>query len=234
MSSFESRPFTPRPAHAFIGRAEAAAPTFVENPPARRQAREDGGDPEATAPLVAEPTGDDAFDRRIAEAHARGRAEGALDAAARSAAEMRRALDALTAGIADSRAREARAVEELAQRALSLAAEIAERVLRRSLTEDLELLAPCVTEALSVLAPESPATLALAPDDLAQLRAGGAPALARLAERTGIELREDAALARGEAALAAGPACVELRWSVVTARLRAVLEAQLFAEETGA
>lgn len=228
MSSFESRPFPAGPARTFIDRAGAAAPAFVETPFARAAPHTASDDFEATTSFAAslEQAGDTEREQGLVDAYERGRAEGAREAEARHAVEVRAALDALAVGVAAASTRAEGALSLLAGRALALAAEIAERILKRSVADDLAALVPCVEEALAALAPDAPVTLALAPDDLARLHAGEASALAQLAERMGIALRPEPRLARGEAELASGPACVELRWNTLVARLRAALEAQ--------
>lgn len=218
MSSFEARTPTFRSAPA-ARRAE-----FVEQPRARRPAAVD-----ETAPLVdtALELDEAELSRRVEHAFASGRAEGLREGEARAVQETKRALAALAEGIAAAEQRDRRALELLGERALALATEMAERVLRRAIAADLGLLTPCVEEALASLEPGVPATLALAPADLALLRAGGAEELAALAERAHLALAEDATLAHGEAVLAAGPARVELRWAAVAERLRSALETQL-------
>ncbi len=231
MSSFEQRPFTRSQPASYSARGSAEAPVFVETPNARRPQRVGRtlAESEETSPMVSttRALSEDDFEGRLAEARAEGRAEGSAAADARFAAEAKRALGALEAALVEARAREGRALAELAHRSLSLAAEIAERVLKRAVANDLAALAPCVEEALAALAPESAATLTLAPADLAQLRAGGAAALLQLAERAQLALREDVSLARGEVALAAGAARIELRWGAIAERMRAALEEQL-------
>jgi flagellar biosynthesis/type III secretory pathway protein FliH len=160
----------------------------------------------------------------LAQAAERGRAEGFAEAEARHAAHGDAALRALADGARALAAREERALAEWPRRALALAAEIAERVLRRSLAEDLARLTPCLDEALATLAPRGPVALALSPAALAALRAGSAAALAAWAEAAGVALQADASLAPSEATLAAGPARVELRWNAVVEQLRSTLE----------
>jgi flagellar biosynthesis/type III secretory pathway protein FliH len=160
---------------------------------------------------------------QLAEAFARGRAEGLAEAEARHAQQLGTALRALAEGARALASREQSALAGWAPRALALAGELAERLLRRSLAEDLARLTPCLEEALAVSALGEGVALALAPGDLAALRAGHATELAKWAETAGLTLQSDASLARGEAALAAGAARVELRWNEVVARLRSAL-----------
>jgi flagellar biosynthesis/type III secretory pathway protein FliH len=160
---------------------------------------------------------------QLAEAFARGRAEGLAEAEARHAQQLGTALRALAEGARALAAREQSALAGWASRALALAGELAERLLRRSLAEDLARLTPCLKEALAVSELGEGVALALAPGDLAALRAGHATELAKWAETAGLTLQSDASLARGEAALAAGAARVELRWNEVVARLRNAL-----------
>jgi flagellar biosynthesis/type III secretory pathway protein FliH len=162
---------------------------------------------------------------QLAEAFARGRAEGLAEAEARHAQQLGTALRALAEGARALASREQSALAGWAPRALALAGELAERLLRRSLAEDLARLTPCLEEALAVsaLGEGVALALALAPGDLAALRAGHATELAKWAETAGLTLQSDASLARGEAALAAGAARVELRWNEVVARLRSAL-----------
>ncbi len=200
----------------FIGEAPGRLHAFVELP--LRLDRE----AEPAHEVAARET-----EARVEEAYVRGRAEGAAEAAARSAAETGAALAALADAVRALAAREERAIAEWAPRAVALAAEIAERVLRASLAEDLARIVPCVDEALATLASTEPVVLSLAPGALAALRAGNAETLAAWADAAGVALQSDPSLAPDEAALAAGSARVELRWNAVVERLRIALEERL-------
>lgn len=207
-------------AAGFVGDAASPPPAFVELP--LRLAREAAPERESAQEAAARELA-----KQIAEAHARGRAEGAAEAEARHAEGTRAALAALGDAVSALAAREERAIAEWAPRAIALAAEIAERVLRASLAEDLARIVPCVDEALATLASPEPVALALAPSALAALRAGSAETLAAWADAAGVALQSDPSLAAGEAALVAGSARVELRWNAVVERLRIALEERL-------
>jgi flagellar biosynthesis/type III secretory pathway protein FliH len=204
----------------FVGEPAGRPRAFIELPLGLSQAGEPARESahDAARREIAE---------RVAEAYARGRAEGAAEAAVRHAEETCTALAALGESVRGIAAREERAIAEWAPRSIALAGEIAERVLRASLAEDIARIVPCVDEALATLASQQPVALALAPSALATLRAGNAETLAAWADASGVALQSDPSLAHGEAALVAGSARVELRWRAVVERLRVALEERL-------
>jgi flagellar biosynthesis/type III secretory pathway protein FliH len=167
------------------------------------------------------------LEERLAEHFENGRRAGADEVRAELASRIDAALCAVAAAARAHDAEHERWLALLTTRALELAGEIAERIVRRALTRDLELLAPCAEEALAALPAEGVRTLSLHAEDLAALERGAAPALAQLAEKAGLALAADASLARGEATLCAGPSRIELRWDAVVARLRVALESAL-------
>jgi len=196
--------------------------SFVEGP-ARGKAA-----PERTAAPL-----DLAAERARAEeaGYARGLREGVEQAEAEQAERLRTALAALEAALAGLRERERAQAEALAQAGLGLALAAAKHLLRRELAQDLTALAPCLSEAFAALQPDADVVLALAPDDLARLRAGGAEALARVAETWHAQLVPDGSLAAGEARVEASGAQIELASGRVLAQLEAALREQLVPPE---
>jgi len=171
--------------------------------------------------------------RRAEEAaFERGRAAGREETEATHAARLGAALAALDAALGALREREREQEAALARSGLALALAAAAHLLRRELAADASALAPCLAEAFDLLAPEGEVLLALAPDDLARIRAGGAEPLARIAERWNARLVTDPKLGPGEARAEAAGAQVELRWDAVIARLEAALRERLPLPET--
>jgi flagellar assembly protein FliH len=198
-------------------------PRFVETPaPAERA---------AAAPKAA-PV-DPAAERARAEAaaHARGVAEGRASAEAAHAAALASACAAFDAALGALRARERAQAEALAEAGLGLAVAVAGHVLRREIAQDLDALAPALREAIATLAPETGLRLVLSRADLMTLQAGGAEALARLAEHWNAELAADATLGAGEARVEAAGAAVELVWARVLERLETALRERLAVPE---
>jgi flagellar biosynthesis/type III secretory pathway protein FliH len=163
-------------------------------------------------------------EQRIAEAFEQGRMLGATQQRAEFAAEAGATLARIEQALADARDADLAALAELGRGSLDVAAAIAERVLGALASSEIARLAPCLEEALRALPPAAARSLALAPEDLASLRAGGAEALAGFAERNALALRADATLARGELLLESGAASLELRWQSIVERIRAAAE----------
>lgn len=163
-------------------------------------------------------------EQRIADAFEQGRTLGATRQRAEFAAEAGATLARIERALADARDADLEALAALGRGSLDVAAAIAERVLGALAASEIARLAPCLEEALSALPPAAARSLALAPEDLASLRAGGAEALAGFAERNALSLRADATLARGELLLESGAASLELRWQSIVERIRAAVE----------
>ena len=163
-------------------------------------------------------------EQRLAEAFEQGRVLGATQQRAEFAAEAGATLARIEQALAGARDADREALAALGRGSLDLAAAIAERVLGALASSEIARLAPCLEEALRALPPAAERSLALAPDDLAALRTGGAEALAAFAERNALALRADATLARGELYLESGAASLELRWRSIVERIRAAAE----------
>ncbi|MCC7485310.1 MAG: flagellar assembly protein FliH [Burkholderiales bacterium] len=170
-------------------------------------ARETGG--------IALPTAGD-IERLQRAAHAEGLAAGLAEGRAR-AAERLAAIEALAASVgAALRAEEARIAEDL----LTLALELARRMVREALGVRRELIVPLVREALRQMpASGAPARLALHPRDAALVREG----IAESHGQAGCVIVEDESIERGgcriESAATLVDATLETRWERILASL---------------
>jgi flagellar assembly protein FliH len=170
-------------------------------------------------------------DELLRESYELGREAGRAELPWREAEALRSAQAALEQAVRaleDERFATLRAQRETV---IELALAVARRILEREVAARLDDIEPVLERALPLLAEAGPVVLHLAPGDLETLRAGGAPALERLAGRAlaGIEADED--LRPGDARLSAGSSSVDARIDTILERFRAEMLGMVNLEE---
>lgn len=217
--------------------SDAGAPRFVADPlpeVVRRFERAVGalaaGSDETSAGM---PAAQESLDEACARARAEGYAAGRAELPWSEAERLGTAIAALEQGALALATLERVAIRAQRRAIVELALVLAEKLVRRALRVDRELLASIVERALcAVDAPEG-ARLRMSADDLATVEAGHAPAIARLAADHDLVLQADPELAPGDLRLGTSRSDVDARLASCLRRLADGLADLVDADEEG-
>ena len=154
------------------------------------------------------------------EAYEAGRAAGRAELPWTEAETVRSVLAALEEALRGLTALRRGYLVDNRTAALELAFAIAEQLLGRAVRTRPDVVAELLARALPLAGDAAAIEVHLSTRDLEALRAGEAPALARLVEEHGLTLEADAALAPGEGRVLAGRTRVDARLGEVLRRLR--------------
>ncbi len=209
-----------------------AARRFVTNPLPRpaHGFREDHAGLRAAESRLPEETPRDP-DELLRESYERGREAGRAELPwqeAEALQSVQLALERAVRALEDERSATLRAQRETV---IELALAVARRILEREVAARLDDIEPLLERALPLLAQAGPVVLYLAPGDLETLRAGGAPALERLAGRALAGIEADEELRPGDARLSAGSAGVDARIETILEQFRAEMRGLARLEE---
>ena len=114
---------------------------------------------------------------------------------------------------------------------ISIACQIAEKIVGRTLQLDPELLIPRIESALSHVGEGDPITLQLSPRDIQTLETGGLQLLAELGEDRGVVVNTDPKLSQGDIRVIAGKTLVDGRVHELIERIAGELEQLVTQEE---
>lgn len=217
-SSYRSEPLPPR--------------EFVADPLPRpasqfrgNRARQEVPQPESVEEPLADP------EELLRQAYERGREAGRAELPWQEAEALQSAEKALSraaSALDDERRGSLRAQRETV---IELALVVARRILEHEVSARLDDLEPLLERALALLARKGPVVLYLAPGDLETLRAGGAPALERLAGDAVERIEADPGLRPGDARISAGSAGVDASIDTILSQFRGELRGLVHLEE---